>query len=116
MYRYILNQKGPKGKLKAPNAGTNVVSNRLGKPRATNALELFGKDKKIEIVKQLDEDAEDRGFSGADGGKRLADYRALRIKLWEAATPDVRAEYEERAKEFNEMIKDGPTLEDIQRW
>lgn len=111
MHRYMLNQKKPKGKLKVPDA---VSENRLGKPRATNAIELFGNDQMDQIKKKLN-DAPNAEEYRMDGGKRLTAQRELRAKLWDTATPEVRAGYEARALEIKEMIRKGAMPEDIQK-
>jgi acyl-CoA reductase-like NAD-dependent aldehyde dehydrogenase len=103
MNRYFYNAPS---RSKKPGKVATATS-QLKKPRATNALEVFSRDRQEEITQRM---AEKRSTSVTNN---LSAYKKSQQELWSATEPETRAAYEEKAAERNEKIKNGPTEEDI---
>lgn len=103
MVRYFANRRPTNNTLKAPS--TSLVK----KPRATNGLEVFAKEKKEKITKKM---AEKRQESTAPHDN-ITLYKQVRDELWENLDSDDQAGFEEKALSYNEGIRKGPTDEDI---
>jgi hypothetical protein len=103
MVRYFTNRKGQ--------TTASKIAIVAKKPRATNGLEVFAKEKKAEIQEKM---AEKRN-EGSAPPDNITLYKQARDEMWTGLKPEGQVEFEARALEQNNEIGKGPTEEDIQR-
>lgn len=77
------------------------------KPRATNGLEVFAKEKKAEIQERMAE----KQNEGSVPPNNITLYK----EAWTGLKPEDQTDFEARALEQNNEVGKGPTKEDIQR-
>jgi hypothetical protein len=87
-----------------------AATSQLKKPRATNALEVFSQEQKPQITQKM---AEKLGASSKSDRNNIKAYKESQQELWSVMKPETRAEYEEKAAEYNEKIKKGPTDKEL---
>ena len=102
MVRYFANRRP------ANNTSKALSTSPIKKPRATNGLEVFAKEKKEKITEKM---AEKRQEGTAPHNITL--YKQVRDELWEDLDSDGQAGFEEKALSHNEGIRKRPTDEDI---
>ena len=103
MVRYFANRRP------ANNASKALSTSLIKKPRATNGLEVFAKEKKENITKKMAEKRQE----GTAPHDNITLYKQVRDELWKDLDSHGQAGFEEKALSHNEGIRKGPTDEDI---
>ncbi|PPR05681.1 hypothetical protein CVT26_009262 [Gymnopilus dilepis] len=108
IYRWFLNRTKDGDKI-ASNRRTNP-SAELKKPRATHAFQLFTEENKEDIMKLCQEKT--NTTSPMDN---LFPFKESSKELWNALSQEAKDDYTRKASEKNELIKKGPSEQDIER-
>lgn len=80
-------------------------------PCATNALEVFAKDKKQEIWRKM---VEKQG-EGTVTNDNIALYKEVRDKMWGGLGSTSKEQFEKEAMPHNNTISQGPTDKDLEQ-
>ena len=105
MVRYFANRRPANATSKAPS--TSLIK----KPRATNGLEVFAKEKKEIITEKMAEKRQE----GTAPRDNITLYKQVHDELWEELDSHGQAGFEEKALSHNEGIHKGPTDEEIDK-
>ncbi|PPQ79709.1 hypothetical protein CVT26_015807 [Gymnopilus dilepis] len=108
IYRWFLNRTND-GSNRSPRSRLQRVS-PLKKPRATNGFNVFTEEKKEEITHLKWEKS-----NAAAPADNLSPYKESCKELWDGLSAEYKEEYSRKASERNDLIKKGPTDEDIER-
>ncbi|PPQ82614.1 hypothetical protein CVT26_001602 [Gymnopilus dilepis] len=108
IYRWFLNRTND-GNTR-PFKARSERAPALKKPRATNGFNVFTQEKKEEITKLQREKTNESSPSN-----NLTPYKESCKELWACLPPKHKEDYAQKATERNDLIKNGPTEEDIER-
>ncbi|PPQ78935.1 hypothetical protein CVT26_001392 [Gymnopilus dilepis] len=108
IYRWFLNRTND-GSNRSPRSRLQRVP-RLKKPRATNGFNIFTEEKKEEI-KQL----KLKKINASSPTDNLSLYKESCKEIWAGLSAEYKEECSRKASQKNDLIKKGPTGEDIER-